>query len=148
MYVAFMTLDRNTKMKHEASKALPPPPVVPPDVVPVKVPGSRCTLMARRGFGTRGLRIPLLTNHFNVKLSSTSDHFYQYNVALFYEDGNPVEAKGVGRRVLEMVYKLYKSEMGGKGFAYDGEKTLYTVGPLPGTTLEFPVLLENLSSNR
>ncbi|KAF5769519.1 putative post-transcriptional gene silencing PAZ-Argonaute family [Helianthus annuus] len=148
MCVAFMTLDRKTKMKHEASKALPPPPVVPPGVVPVKVPGSRRTLMARRGFGTRGQRIPLLTNHFNVKLSSTTDHFYQYNVALFYEDGNPVEAKGVGRRVLEMLYKLYKPEMGGKGFAYDGEKTLYTVGPLPGTTLEFPVLLENLSSNR
>ncbi|GKB83744.1 argonaute 4A-like protein [Tanacetum coccineum] len=69
-------------------------------------------------------------------------------VALFYDDGNPVEAKGVGRRVLDMVHSLYKSEMGGKGFAYDGEKTLFTVGPLPETKLEFPVLLENQSSNR
>lgn len=38
--------------------------------------------------------------------------------------------------------------MGGKGFAYDGEKTLFTVGVLPGTKLEFNVVLENLSSNR
>ncbi|KAI7734630.1 hypothetical protein M8C21_018974, partial [Ambrosia artemisiifolia] len=122
-------------MMREASKALPPPPpVVPQGVVPSKVPGSRRTPMARRGFGTRGQRIPLLTNHFDV--------------ALFYEDGNPVEAKGVGRRVLDMLYKLYKSEMGCKEFAYDGKETLFTVGPLPGTTLEFPVLLENLSSNR
>ena len=69
-------------------------------------------------------------------------------MALLYEDGNPVEAKGVGRRVLDMVHNFYNSELGGKGFAYDGEKTLFTVGPLPGTTLEFPVVLENLSSNR
>ena len=69
-------------------------------------------------------------------------------MALLYEDGNPVEAKGVGRRVLDMVHDFYNSELGGKGFAYDGEKTLFTVGPLPGTTLEFPVVLENLSSNR
>lgn len=69
-------------------------------------------------------------------------------MALSYEDGTPVEAKGVGRKVLDMLYKLYESELGRKGFAYDGEKTLFTVGPLPGTKLEFPVLLENLSSNR
>ncbi|KAM0005101.1 putative post-transcriptional gene silencing PAZ-Argonaute family [Helianthus debilis subsp. tardiflorus] len=139
------------RSEEEPSEALPlppPPPVVPPGVVPAKVHGSNRIPMARRGSGTRGQKIPLLANHFNVKLSSTSDHFYQYSVALFYEDGNPVEAKGVGRRVLDMLYKLYKSEMGGKGFAYDGEKTLFTVGPLPGTKLEFPVLLENLSSNR
>nr|GEY52055.1 protein argonaute 4A-like [Tanacetum cinerariifolium] len=61
----------------------------------------------------------------------TSDHFYQYNVAFFYEDGNPVEPKGVGRKVLDMAYKTYDSEMGGKGFAYDGGNTLFTVGPLP-----------------
>ncbi|PWA41820.1 PAZ domain-containing protein [Artemisia annua] len=69
-------------------------------------------------------------------------------VALLYEDGSPVKAKGVGRRVLDMVHNFYNSELGGKGLAYDGEKTLFTVGPLPGTTLEFPVVLENLSSNR
>lgn len=67
---------------------------------------------------------------------------------LFYEDGNPVETEGVGRRVLDMVHKTYESEMGGKGFAYDGKNTLFTVGPLPGNKLDFHVVLENLSSNR
>ncbi|KAL8193873.1 hypothetical protein R6Q57_026115 [Mikania cordata] len=157
-----MALDRHTKMKHsepEASNALPPPPpVVPPSFVPAKVDGSNRSPMTRCGFGNKGKRIALLTNHFNVKLNSTSDHFYQYSsnvvllygvqVALFHEDGNPIEAKGVGRRILDMVHSVYDSDMGGKGFAYDGEKTLFTVGPLPGTKLEFPVLLENLSSNR
>lgn len=69
-------------------------------------------------------------------------------MALLYEDGNPVEAKGVGRRVLDMVHNFYHSDLEGKGFAYDGEKTLFTVGPLRQTTFEFPVMLENLSSNR
>ncbi|KAI3747368.1 hypothetical protein L6452_09822 [Arctium lappa] len=136
-------------MSRSKPEALPPPPpVIPPNFVPGKQHGSTRTLMARNGLGTKGQKIPLLSNHFNVKFSSTSDHFYQYSVALFYEDGNPVEAKGVGRRVLDMAHKTYNSEMGGKGFAYDGEKTLFTVGALPGTKLEFTVVLENLSSNR
>ncbi|XP_024986290.1 protein argonaute 4A-like [Cynara cardunculus var. scolymus] len=100
--------------------------------------------MARKGIGTKGQKISLVSNHFNVKFSSSSDHFYQYSVALFYEDGNPVEAKGIGRRVLDVAYKTYNSEMGGKGFAYDGEKTLFTVGALPATKLEFTVVLESL----
>ncbi|GKA09055.1 argonaute 4A-like protein [Tanacetum coccineum] len=117
-------------------------------LAPAKVNGSNRRPMARLGLGTKGHRIPLLTNHFNVKLSSNSDHFYQYSVAFFYEDGNPVEPKGVGRKVLDMAYKTYESEMGGKGFAYDGGKTLFTVGPLPMKKSEFTVILENLSSNR
>ncbi|KAI3794616.1 hypothetical protein L1987_37248 [Smallanthus sonchifolius] len=136
-------------MKSSKPEALPPPPpVIPPNFVPQKALGPNRVPAARRGFGTKGQKISLVTNHFNVKLSNTNDHFYQYSVALCYEDGSPVEAKGIGRRVLDMVYQLYNTEMGGKGFAYDGEKTLFTVGPLPGTKLEFPVLLENMSSNR
>ncbi|KAI3518893.1 hypothetical protein L1887_07760 [Cichorium endivia] len=123
-------------MKHSTPLALPPPPpVIPPNFIPTKVSESKRRPMARRELGTKGQRIPLLTNHFNV--------------ALFYEDGTPVvSAKGIGRKILDMVHKTYESEMGGKGFAYDGEKTLFTVGPLPGTKLEFTVILENDSSNR
>ncbi|KAD7478368.1 hypothetical protein E3N88_01504 [Mikania micrantha] len=136
-------------MKDSELEALPPPPsLIPPNFEPQKVHGSNLTPMARRGFGTKGQKISLVTNHFNVKLNNTNDYFYQYSVALVYEDGNPVEAKGIGRRVLDTVHNLYNSEIGGKGFAYDGEKTLFTVGSLPGTKLEFPVVLENLSSNR
>ncbi|KAL4578096.1 hypothetical protein LXL04_014212 [Taraxacum kok-saghyz] len=128
--------------------ALPPPPPIPSNFVPAKVTETNRRPMARRGLGSKGQRIPLLTNHFNVKLSRTNGHFYQYSVALFYEDGTPVEAKGIGRKILDMVHKTYESEMGGKGFAYDGEKTLFTVGALPQTKLEFTVVLENASSNR
>lgn len=69
-------------------------------------------------------------------------------VALFYEDGRPVDGKGIGRKVLDRVHDTYKAELEGKDFAYDGEKSLFTVGALPRNKLEFTVVLEDISSNR
>lgn len=65
-----------------------------------------------------------------------------------YEDGRPVDAKGVGRRVMDRVQETYSSELSGKDFAYDGEKSLFTIGPLPRNKLEFTVVLEDVSSSR
>lgn len=68
-------------MKNSSPVALPPPPpVIPSDFLPAKVNESNRRPMARRGYGTKGQKIPLLTNHFNVKLSRTNDHFFQYSV--------------------------------------------------------------------
>ncbi|CAI0452232.1 unnamed protein product [Linum tenue] len=80
----------------------PPPPVLPPDVVPVKLeePAKKKPArlpMARRGMGSKGQKIQLLTNHFKVNVTNMEGQFYHYSVALLYEDGRPVEAKGVGR---------------------------------------------------
>jgi eukaryotic translation initiation factor 2C len=65
-----------------------------------------------------------------------------------YEDGRPVEGKGVGRKVIDRVKETYDSELSGKDFAYDGEKSLFTVGSLPRNKLEFTVVLEDVQSNR
>lgn len=65
-----------------------------------------------------------------------------------YEDRNPADAKGVGRRIMDQVYETYRAELDGKYFAYDGEKTLFTLGALPSNTLEFTVVLDDLTSNR
>ncbi|MFS8005946.1 hypothetical protein Hanom_Chr13g01243421 [Helianthus anomalus] len=61
-------------------------------------------------------------------------------VPFFYKDGILSEAKGVGRKVLGIIQNVYYSEtnIGGKGFACDGE----TMGPLAGTRLDQCVLLE------
>ncbi|POO01470.1 Exonuclease/helicase-like [Trema orientale] len=136
----------------------PPPPVIPPDVVPIRAeseqalePVKKKTVrvpMARRGLGSKGQKIPLLTNHFKVKVSNVQDQFFHYSVALFYEDGRPVDGKGVGRKVLDRVHETYNGDLGGKNFAYDGEKSLFTVGPLPGNKLEFVVVLEDVSKDR
>ena len=69
-------------------------------------------------------------------------------VSLAYEDGRPVDGKGVGRKVIDRVQETYDTELAGKDFAYDGEKSLFTVGPLPRNKLEFTVVLEDVISNR
>jgi len=72
----------------------PPPPVVPSDVVPLKaeeVPShvepvkkkvSRLPI-ARRGLGSRGMKIQLLTNHFKVNVTKNDGHFFHYSVCSF-----------------------------------------------------------------
>ncbi|KAK6947223.1 Protein argonaute, N-terminal [Dillenia turbinata] len=56
-------------------------------------------------------------------------------VSLSYEDGRPVDGKGLGRKVIDRVQETYASELAGKYFAYDGEKSLFTIGPLPRNSL-------------
>lgn len=69
-------------------------------------------------------------------------------VAITYEDENPVEAKGIGRKILAKVQETYQTDLGSKHFAYDGDKTLFTVGPLPNNKLDFSVVLEDMSCTR
>ncbi|XP_061341623.1 protein argonaute 4-like [Gastrolobium bilobum] len=136
----------------------PPPPVVPSDIVPitaaqelppepVKKKVSRVPI-ARRGLATKGTKLSLLTNHFKVNVANNDGHFFQYSVSFSYEDGRPVEGKGVGRKVIDRVQETYGSELNGKDFAYDGEKTLFTIGSLARNKLEFTVVLEDVISNR
>lgn len=146
-------MDPSEKEKNGSSDSLPPPPPVPPNVTPIKAEGDQVKKklrvpMPRRGIGSKGQRIQLLTNHFKVDVKSIEGQFFHYSVALFYEDGRPVDAKGIGRRVLDRVQETYDSELSGKQFAYDGEKSLFTVGALPRNKLEFTVVLEDVTSNR
>lgn len=76
--------------------------------------------MARLGIGSKGQKIRLLTNHFKVGMTNSDGYFFHYSVALNYEDGNPVEAKGIGRKILDKVQQTYALELAGKDFAYDG----------------------------
>ncbi|KAI3419057.1 uncharacterized protein J3R85_013388 [Psidium guajava] len=136
----------------------PPPPIIPPDIVPervepefppqpVKKKVSRVPI-ARRGLGSKGQKIPVITNHFKVNVTNLDGQFFHYSVALFYEDGRPVDGKGIGRKVIDKVQGTYSSELAGKDFAYDGEKSLFTVGALPRNKLEFTVVLEDVTSSR
>ncbi|KAL2925852.1 Protein argonaute 4 [Bienertia sinuspersici] len=129
----------------------PPPPEIPPDVVPIKAedPNKKKRLpMARRGLGTKGQKVQLLSNHFKVNITNVDGHFFHYSVNLMYEDGRAVDGKGVGRKVIDRLKETYDTELAGKDFAYDGEKSLFTVGALPGNKLEFTVVLEDVTSAR
>lgn len=63
-------------------------------------------------------------------------------VSICYEDSRPVEGKEIGRKLMDKLYQTYSAELAYKRFAYDGEKCLYTIGPLPQRKLEFSVVLE------
>ncbi|CAN4100697.1 unnamed protein product [Withania somnifera] len=131
-----------------------PPPPVPADFAPATAepePVKKKALsvtMARRGLGSKGQKMPILTNHFKVNVTNVDGHFFHYSVALFYEDGRPVEGKGIGRKVLDRVHETYDTELAGKDFAYDGEKSLFTIDSLPRNKLEFTVVLDDITSNR
>lgn len=65
-----------------------------------------------------------------------------------YEDNVSVENKVIGRRVIDKLYQTYSSELAEKRFAYDGDKSLFTVGPLPKNKFEFMVILEESAAKR
>lgn len=69
-------------------------------------------------------------------------------IDMFYEDGTPVTANAIGRKVVEKVKETYDRDLGRKEFAYDGQKNLFTVGSLPHKRLDFVVVLDNISSSR
>ncbi|RWW04065.1 hypothetical protein BHE74_00019931 [Ensete ventricosum] len=105
--------------------------------------------MARPAFGTQGRPVQLLTNHFNVKFTKQDTVFYHYSVNITSHDKsdeNSAHSKGFGRKVLDRLYQTYRLEFEGKEFAYDGEKSLFTVGPLPQNNFEFTVVLEDSSA--
>lgn len=59
-----------------------------------------------------------------------------------------VGSKEFSRKVMAKLYQTYSSELSGKQFAFDGEKSLYTVGPLPQNCFEFMVVLEESIARR
>ncbi|KAJ6727540.1 EUKARYOTIC TRANSLATION INITIATION FACTOR 2C [Salix purpurea] len=143
----------------DSRKDLPPPPaIIPADVVKTelgptyeqtkKAATPKRAPMTRRGFGAKGQRIQLLTNHFEVAVPKSNGHFYQYSVALFYEDGRPADGKRIGRKVMDKVQETYDTELEGKQLAYDGERTMFTIGSLPHNKLEFTAVLEDVSLTR
>lgn len=82
---------KTTNGEDSAQEALPPPPpVIPPNIFPVHAepeqppePVKKKVVrvpIARRGLGSKGQKIPLLTNHFKVMVSNVDGHFFHYCV--------------------------------------------------------------------
>ncbi|KAL5215474.1 hypothetical protein ABZP36_006875 [Zizania latifolia] len=105
-------------------------------------------LMARPGLGKKGQPIQLYANHYKVSVKSTEEFFFHYNVILKYEDDRPVDGKGIGRKVIDKLQQTYHSELSDKDFAYDGEKSLFTIGALPQVNNEFTIVLEDVATGK
>ncbi|PKA57956.1 Protein argonaute 4B [Apostasia shenzhenica] len=134
-----------------------PPTIVPLNMTPMIIQNDspakesakkKRVPMARPGFARKGQSMTLLTNHFKVAIRNVDNYFYHYSVNLKYEDDRPVEGKGIGRKVIDKMQQTYDTELGKKGLAYDGEKTLFTIGPLPQVNNEFLVILDDMPSKR
>jgi eukaryotic translation initiation factor 2C len=69
-------------------------------------------------------------------------------VNLKYEDDTLVDRKGAGRSVIEKLQQTYATELANKDFAYDGEKSLFTIGALPQINNEFTVVVEDISTGK
>jgi eukaryotic translation initiation factor 2C len=69
-------------------------------------------------------------------------------VSLKYEDDTLVDRKGAGRSVIEKLQQTYATELANKDFAYDGEKSLFTIGALPQINNEFTVVVEDISTGK
>ncbi|GER43062.1 argonaute family protein [Striga asiatica] len=125
------------------SPLAPPLLTIPPEVKVELVDLPKKSIITRPGFGTCGRQLPVLTNHFKVSIRNPDEAFFQYNVSISYEDGKVVDSKIIRRKVIDQLYQSYFSELAGKRFAYDGDKNLFTVGPLPQNKLDFKVVLED-----
>uniref|UniRef100_A0A0D6R7G7 Piwi domain-containing protein n=1 Tax=Araucaria cunninghamii TaxID=56994 RepID=A0A0D6R7G7_ARACU len=141
---------------------LPPPPplpaegFVPQQVVqvqnePLKIPPQmpqppqpRLVPMKRPGKGRVGRPVKLLSNHFGVSFTNLQDSFH-YNVTISSDRGL-ITNKTLLRKIMDKMKDVYgKTELDGKEFAYDGEKSMFTIGALSRNNIECTVLLEEAS---
>jgi len=74
--------------------------------------------------------------------------FYWLQANLKCEDDTPVDRKGSGRKVIKKLQQIYAAELANKDFAYDCEKSLFTIGALPQVKNEFTVVVEDFSTGK
>lgn len=123
-----------------------PPPVIMSNAEPEGVDQPKRTIMMRPGDGASGREISLLANHLKVSIKCPDEIFYHYSVSITSDEKRDVNSKVIRRKIIDRLHETYSSEFAGKRFAYDGEKNLYTVGPLPRNRLEFTVVVEESSA--
>ncbi|GMY15910.1 protein argonaute 5-like isoform X1 [Fagus crenata] len=93
------------------------------------------SLSQRPGYGTVGKKVMVCANHFLVKVANTDIH--QYDVSITPE----ILSKKVNRNVISQLN--CDSHLGNRAVVFDGRKSIFTSGPLPFTSKEFVVKLEN-----
>ena len=81
-------------------------------------------LPRRPGLGTRGRKIRLATNFFEVTFK---DHdIYQYDVTI-----EPKCPAAINRQIIQELVSVYVKIFQGDKPVFDGKKNLYTIRPLP-----------------
>ena len=93
-HLNYFRMSSNEPDGNGADGALPPPPPIPPNVVPVQAELEQPPELlkkkvvrvpiARRGLASKGQKITLLTNHFKVNVTNIEGHFFHYSVRSFF----------------------------------------------------------------
>ncbi|KAL7138848.1 hypothetical protein ABFS83_09G009600 [Erythranthe nasuta] len=129
----------------------PPPQILPPPP-PTGIPSKNFPIKIERieksppmnfpSSGSKGKRVSLLTNHFKVTVGSNGvGDFFHYDILISYEDGREVTRKNLKMALVDKLSEVYKSELAGKSLVYDGDRSLFALGPLPQNNLEFSIVL-------
>ena len=84
----------------------------------------------------------------NYNLIFTIKIFTLVQVSLTYENGDLVNAKDIGRKVMDKALETHRTKLEGVHLAYDGDKSLFTSKSFPEPKFELKVGLEDASSNR
>jgi len=62
------------------------------------------------------------------------------------KNNKQVDGMGVRRKVIDKLQEIYASELTNVNFAYDGDKSLFTIGALPHVKNVYTVVVEDASS--
>lgn len=92
----------------------------------------------RAGIGTVGTKCVVRANHFLVQLAFEDSDFHHYDVSITPE----ITSRNFSREIFEKFVQDHKAFLGKRIPAYDGNKSIYTAGPLPFTSKEFVVEME------
>ncbi|KAI3450653.1 hypothetical protein Pfo_007318 [Paulownia fortunei] len=93
---------------------------------------------ARPGFGTIGRKVIVKANHFLVTVADRDLNHYDVSIS------PEVFSKKVCRNIMNQLVKSFQaSHLGKRMLAYDGRKSCYTAGPLPFSSKDFVVRLDD-----
>ncbi|CAN1232704.1 Protein argonaute 16 [Linum perenne] len=131
-------------MAKEASQSplvLPSPPPVSSDAKPEQVTKTvehvdlpKHSIMSRKGFGTQGRRIPLLTNHFKISVGAQDAVFYQYSPVVLALKGTEEDSSDIqdALRVLDIILRQQAASRGcllvRQSFFHDDSRNYTDVG--------------------
>eukprot|EP00897_Mesotaenium_endlicherianum_P007378 jgi/Mesen1/6669/ME000342S05758 len=88
--------------------------------------------------GVQGKKMVLRANHFKMAVAQRDLRHYDISIK------PPVTSKAVNRLVISALVETYKeSQLGGRLLAFDGEKNVYTAGPLPNDRSTYKVTLKD-----
>ncbi|WJZ93715.1 hypothetical protein VitviT2T_012636 [Vitis vinifera] len=136
--LTLLTRSTASGTRGESTQVHNPTPEVNATKEPQMSPASLqvATFAPRPGYGTVGKRCRITANHFRVELVDRNIHHYHVSIT------PEVTSRVLSRSLIKELVHLYGQSHLYRNPAYDGRRGIYTAGPLPFTSKEFMIKLE------